>query len=117
MSNINNINNTNDFVIVSKTSKKDTRKAEKVASKTSVMGETLPGWERKREKDTQKHGCPCFMYANTKKSGNLTVCSHEADHNHLIEEDRRAYAMHCKLLPEAMALVVIQTLGCWIYHI
>ncbi|OAD68591.1 hypothetical protein PHYBLDRAFT_150188 [Phycomyces blakesleeanus NRRL 1555(-)] len=166
MSNINNINNTNDFVIVSETSKKynaaltefnsiflvgrefssvvavqeaakaygvkhnialtteyasssriklickhsgeyrDTRKAKKVASKTSVMGETLPGWERKRKKDTQKHDCPCFMYANTKKGRKLTVRSREAEHNHPIEEDRRAYAMHHKLLPEAMALVV-----------
>ncbi|OAD76752.1 hypothetical protein PHYBLDRAFT_142261 [Phycomyces blakesleeanus NRRL 1555(-)] len=81
MSNINNINNTNDFVIISKMWKKydvaltefnsiflhnialtteyasssriklickhsgkyrDTRKAKKVASETSVMGETLP---------------------------------------------------------------------------
>ncbi|OAD65670.1 hypothetical protein PHYBLDRAFT_153149 [Phycomyces blakesleeanus NRRL 1555(-)] len=151
MSNINNINNTNDFVIVSETLKKydavltefnsiflvgrefssvvavreaakaygvkhnialtteyasssriklickhsgkyrDTRKAEK---------------ERKRKKDMQKHGCPCFMYANTKKGGKLTVCSHEAEHNHPIEEDRRAYAIHHKLSPEAMALVV-----------
>ncbi|OAD72694.1 hypothetical protein PHYBLDRAFT_73099 [Phycomyces blakesleeanus NRRL 1555(-)] len=171
MRNINNINNTNDFVIVSETSKKynaaltefnliflaygvkhnialtteyassshiklickhsgeyrDTRKAEKVASKTSVMGETLSGWERKCEKDMQKHGCPCFMYANTKKGRKLTVCSLEAEYNYPIEEDRRAYAMHRKLSPEEMTLVVkhlknnddvvIQTLGYWIYHI
>ncbi|OAD67051.1 hypothetical protein PHYBLDRAFT_70406 [Phycomyces blakesleeanus NRRL 1555(-)] len=120
MSNINNINNTNDFVIASKTLKnsciklickhsgkyRDTRKAKKVASKTSVMGETLFEWERKRKKDMQKHGCPCFMYANTKKGRKLTVRSHEAEHNHPIEEDHRAYAMYCKLSSETMALVV-----------
>ncbi|OAD67113.1 hypothetical protein PHYBLDRAFT_151717 [Phycomyces blakesleeanus NRRL 1555(-)] len=145
---MNNINSTNDFVIVSETLKKynavltefnsiflgikhnialtteyasssriklickysgkyrDIRKAEKVASKTSVTSETLPGWERKHEKDKQKHGCPCFMYANTTKKGKLTVRSRETQHNHAIEEDRRAYAMHHKLLPKAMTLVV-----------
>ncbi|OAD73102.1 hypothetical protein PHYBLDRAFT_71570 [Phycomyces blakesleeanus NRRL 1555(-)] len=46
------------------------------------------------------------MYANTKKGRKLTLHSREAEHNHPIEEDCRAYAMQCKLLPEAMALVV-----------
>ncbi|OAD76751.1 hypothetical protein PHYBLDRAFT_142260 [Phycomyces blakesleeanus NRRL 1555(-)] len=46
------------------------------------------------------------MCANSKKGRKLTACSHEAEHNHPIKEDHRAYAMHHKLSPEAMALVV-----------
>ncbi|OAD68774.1 hypothetical protein PHYBLDRAFT_63318 [Phycomyces blakesleeanus NRRL 1555(-)] len=85
---------------------RDTHKAAKIALETSTSKESpLPGWERKHVKDTQKHGCQCFVYASKKKDGRVAVHLCEAQHNHPIEEDRKAYAMHQKLLPEDMALV------------
>ncbi|OAD69740.1 hypothetical protein PHYBLDRAFT_200797 [Phycomyces blakesleeanus NRRL 1555(-)] len=85
---------------------RDTRKAKKAALNVSVGEDSpLPGWKRQREKDTQKRGCPCFVYASRKKTGIITVNSREAQHNHGIEDDRRAYAMYRKLSPEAMSLV------------
>ncbi|OAD79340.1 hypothetical protein PHYBLDRAFT_58389 [Phycomyces blakesleeanus NRRL 1555(-)] len=85
---------------------RDIRKAEEITYKISVTSETLPERERKYEKNIQKHDCPCFMYANTTKKGKLTVRSRETQHNHVIKENCRAYAMHRKLLLKTMALVV-----------
>ncbi|KAL0092469.1 hypothetical protein J3Q64DRAFT_1217161 [Phycomyces blakesleeanus] len=85
---------------------RDTRKAEKEAVQASGKEDTpLPGKERVRRKKSRKCGCQCFVYAAVDRHGRLAVRSREAEHNHTIEEDRKAYAMHRKLTPEALSLV------------
>ncbi|OAD67866.1 hypothetical protein PHYBLDRAFT_150947 [Phycomyces blakesleeanus NRRL 1555(-)] len=67
---------------------RNTEKAEKVVSEASVNQEIpLPGWERQR------------------KDGKIVAHSCKIKYNHAIVEDRRAYFIHQKLLPEVMTLV------------
>ncbi|OAD66383.1 hypothetical protein PHYBLDRAFT_70843 [Phycomyces blakesleeanus NRRL 1555(-)] len=77
-----------------------------VVLEASVNQKTpVPGCKRERVKDTQKSGCPCFIYALEKKDGKVLVHSCETNHNHPIVEDHRAYALYRKLSSEAMILV------------